>query len=214
MKIEDKIRMILEKARATPFPEERLALEDKAMKLMAKYHIEESKLPGGRSDCVKHKVIFSDAPWSKNRISLLSVVGEFNGAYVLMFGPSRKAQDGLVYCLASKFNIILELFRHIEAQMFIGAADMRGKSEKHAFQIGFINRVYFRLKKINQTFSDSSALIPVLEEQLDVAKKVCEAEGEKVTESTTSVSDRAAFEAGTQAGDAASLFVDPKLAES
>jgi hypothetical protein len=224
-----KIRALLAKAESTTFPEEAEALSAKAQELMARHRIDHVLLDIGVAahDAPVGRRIWLDDPYADAKSQLLHTVARANRCQSIQMGS-------LGVCHVIGFAVDLDVVELLHTSLLVQATtalaaagpqrDARGRSRTRSFRQSFLvayaHRIGDRLLDAAETVETAAVdeargsgvdLLPVLarrDEEVDDAVTLAFAQ---LRSKHISVTNRAGWEAGTQAADVADLSVGERL---
>ena len=215
-KVVEKIRALIAKAEATDFPEEAEAFMAKAQELITKHAIDEVTVrSGGRtaaSEVVARHVLLEE-PYLKPKYALLCGVAAANRCSAVLL-PSYGFAT--VFGAPSDVDAVELLFTSLLAQatMFMLTADSgqgrRKRSFRHAFLLGFANRIGHRLAEATAEVVDDvprseRSLLPALVERERAASAAAADAFPDTRRMAMSASNAAGIGAGHSAANRASL---------
>jgi hypothetical protein len=150
----DRIRGLLTKAESTDFPDEAEALTAKAQELMTRYAVGAALLAGtgASSDPVRGRRLHLDSPYAKEKVLLLTAIGDANRVRTVWFTRVQIATIvGTVVDLQQVEMLFTSLL--VQATRAMGAAGTAGRrgggatSFRRAFLTGFAHRIGERLRE-------------------------------------------------------------------
>ena len=216
-----RIRALLAKAEATTFEHEAEAFTAKAQELMARYRIEQALIDSAASESGAEpgsRRIEVPNPYASAKALLLAVIADANGctavwskargeSTVFGFPPELTAVDSLFTSLLVQATAALQ--RHGSKRDRFGRN--RTKRFRHSFLMAFAGRIGERLREVvDETVAQAQAqvgvaLVPVLGDRAEAARRAADAAFPSVGRLRTSVSDGEGWYAGRVFADQAEL---------
>ncbi|QKW10865.1 DUF2786 domain-containing protein [Streptomyces sp. NA04227] len=211
-----RIRALLAKAEATPYPEEAEALSAKAQELMARHSVDEAVLAAGRPapDQPAACRIGVDAPYETAKAVLLDAVATANRcravwnsalgfSTVVGFEPDLEAVELLYTSLLVQAHSAMTKAEAAQRQ----AGRKRTKTFRQSFLAAYAQHIGDRLAAVaDQVTREQGELLPVLATRdLAVSGRTEEMFPETVTTRVRGVSDLAGWEQGAEAAERAAL---------
>ncbi|MFD6884108.1 DUF2786 domain-containing protein [Rhodococcus sp. DT1] len=150
----DRIRGLLSKAESTDFPDEAEALTAKAQELVTRYALGSALLTGTTrlTDPVRGRRLHLDGPYIKEKVLLLTAIGDANRVRTVWFTRVQIATVvGTVADLAQVELLFTSLL--VQATRALGAAGTAGRrggsatAFRRAFLTGYAKRVGERLRE-------------------------------------------------------------------
>ncbi len=221
-KLLGRIRGLLAKAEATEFVEEAETFTAKAQDLMTRYAIGAALLHGADapgSSTIRSRRIHLDSPYVREKVHLLTAIGEANRARTVWFDrfaiatvvgdPIDLRQIDLLF-----MSLLVQATRAMHEAGARSPADSRTASFRKAFLFGFAVRIGQRLKEADsrataETAVDADVRIDDLLPVLAARSAAVDAEFERLFPSTRAARSRSVdahgWNAGQTAADGASL---------
>lgn len=215
----DKIRGLLAKAEATPYPEEARAFFDGAQRLMTQYSIDEAMVRDAKPTSSKPVVVKIPlvVPYIRSKGILLAVVARSNGCQVIAPGRVRGKGDEVEYSLfgfESNVVIVQSMFTSLLVQMTseLLACEkdipkyVHGKTWKNNFLLGFATEINARLQKAKKEVVEATGMgLVLVREDKKVAAFITDTVGKTRTSSQSSTYNGQARAAGRVAGSRANM---------
>lgn len=211
MKITEKVKALLAKARSSEHPEEAEAFFAKAAELMRRHSIDETLLSGGCSGPIIERTRVLDGPYASPRSSLITAVGAANNVVVLMAG-----REATLIGRATDIDTTEILFEELNAHALaaMGRAEVpagvRPRTFRHSFLLGFATRINARfIEAAAQAEADaveeygSGVSIVLAGSKADVDAFV--ADNYKFRSSRATCSSRAGYLSGVAAADGVAM---------
>ncbi|MEU6732387.1 DUF2786 domain-containing protein [Streptomyces physcomitrii] len=211
-----RIRALLAKAEATPYPEEAEALSAKAQELMARQGVDEAVLAARRpaKDVPSACRIGVDAPYETAKAVLLDAVARANRCRAVW-------NSGYGFSTVVGFESDLEAVELLHTSLLVQAtaamtraeaAQRKGgrkrtKSFRQSFLASYAHRIGDRLTAVSeQVASESGEFLPVLAaREVAVQGRTDELFPQTVSTRVRGVNDPAGWEEGAEAADRAAL---------
>lgn len=156
-----KVRGLLDKAEATPFPEEAEALSEKAMEMMAQHRIDLAMLEASRprqdrGKVIERDVLLGSGPYVRARLALIVKVADASYAKVL----TSVGFEGRIAHVIGYENDVADvevLYTSLLAQATGAVQAVRGVANRRTFLFAFTERIASRLHEINAAAEASVA---------------------------------------------------------
>ncbi|MCT2591588.1 DUF2786 domain-containing protein [Streptomyces sp. N2-109] len=211
-----RIRALLAKAEATPYPEEAEALSTKAQELMARHSVDEALLAARRPAADEPAVcrIGVDAPYETAKAVLLDAVATANGCRAVW-------NSSLGFTTVVGFESDLDAVELLYTSLLVQAHSAMSRSEgearkagrkrtrtfRQSFLAAYAQHIGDRLRAVaHEVAAEQSSLLPVLAgREVAVTDRMEQMFPETVTTRVRGVTDAAGWHRGTEAADRAAL---------
>jgi hypothetical protein len=217
-KLYGKVRALLAKAESTSFEAESLACTAKAQELMAKHAIDEAMLAGREAPTgtASSMRVVIETPYARPKAILLSTVAKNNRCRAVWdsdYGFSS------VFGTTGDLWAVDLLYTSLLVQAVVGMQREHDRSRgfRHAFLLGFADRIGERLREANAdataaaTVASGDAFLPVLAARDDAAVAARDAAYPHRSRIRVSMSSDSGAVAGRKAANAASIARDTPL---
>lgn len=216
-----KVRALLAKAEATPYPEEAEIFTAKAHELMARHAIEQAVIEGvAQAGDVASRSLGIDDPYARAKFSLLSAVARSNRCEAVL-DVSTDQKIGIVFGFGQDLTNVEVLYTSLlvqvtSAMMAHGSVvDSRGRNRtrsfRSAFLFGFAHEVGNRFEANRRRAERNAAvwagdsLLPVLADRADAIEQSINEMFPEAKVMGSSVSNSAGLAAGQRAGAGADI---------
>ncbi|WP_213932049.1 DUF2786 domain-containing protein [Rhodococcus sp. B50] len=224
-RILERIRALLSKAESTDFPDEAEALTAKAQELVSRHAVGAALLagPGSRTDPVVGRRIHLDNPYIREKVLLLTAIGDANRVRTVWF---TRVQIATIVGTATDLqqaemlytSLLVQAGRAVQAAGTAGRRGASATSFRRAFLTGYAHRIGERLREADVRATAHAAadaqvpittLAPILARRSDAVDTEFRRLFPVTRDSRSRGVDTDGFHAGRDAADTASLTPGP-----
>lgn len=219
-KVLARVRALLAKAESTPYPEEAEALSAKAQELMNRHALEQALVEGveAQEQAVITVRMWLEAPYVQAKTLLVQAVAQANRCRsIALTGTDMVSIVGhagdleVVQVLVTSLLVQAGRAMVAEGKKTGAGGRPRSRSFRQTFLVAYAGRIGERLREASETAADEvtdDRLLPVLTRRASAVDDTVEEHFGELRSKVVPAHDRAGWDAGRAAADAASLTVD------
>lgn len=153
-----KVRALLDKAEASPFPEEAEAFTAKATEMMARYRIDHAMLEAAkpvqdRGEIIERDINLGSGPYVRARLSLIDTIASSSNCRCLT-AVRWEGRVAFIVGYETDVDVVETLYTSLLLQATNAAASQRGTAARRSFLFGFASRIGERLRETNRLVTD------------------------------------------------------------